>query len=906
MNNDPQQNTTSENLSNESADSDSGSRGGAVEASSNDNTVSSDDQKPESDVSDKQSNDVNVNEASDESNSDAAESGVYQVNDQSTFEDALNKIAFDNLSEIRLVLKGGSSFEVPTHDYVSTFGVANKKITVTSDGDNRAILHFSNRAMLSGSCTFDNVEVVGSGKFYCNGFDTVFTRNCELNLSETLYGGGYKSTVDHTHVVIAASGYINPGNYAGLHDVIGGSYQGSVEHDTYLEISGNLGMTSGNHVNPGCMRGDGSSGDGKGSPSVYVGGNATLVYDNANCEVSPSIEGTYGCEMRGNVTLDVRSGETLEICGTEGDASESIIDGNLHIIAGSESYANSDRILRLGANWGITGAGNLFAASPGQTEHYIIKGSVTIDTFENVWGWDKGTVPDSYDLPNINGAIRGKVGGDITINVQGSHLQDIYGASKDSSVSGTVTINTINAELKNSLYGDPEYDEGDILALSSSTAGGACKVLVDGGDVNIIRLTNATLANEGSEITVSGSPKVRTGILSTANYDSAPLNAPTVNFNNCSATIPFVQSATNVYVKNDSRVTLNGLWLTMNLTVEKDSSLVTDDNAAVTLEGNAVINGSWEQLYDRAASGKPDLTVAGSLTVGQGGQFVNHGSMSVVKDASNSGLMALLKPVIIQGSYDGVSAEVRLPIVSEGKNYNVGSIPLDIRGVASGVTTVNTVDASDWKILKKPTIGDNYVLGKAGAKDTPAQGTFVLGNSDALNEGMYLKRTNDAAGNKNNFMWQVAAKIDLTFDANGADDPAYPLVKTQEKIKGKNSYTFALPKTAPTRKGWAFDGWNTERDGSGDQFTDKTEVSKSTTVYAQWKWVPRDVTVTFDENGGETKADPASQTKTTEPGALASTGERLLPVLPLAVVGSALTSLGLLLEYNRKKRRNDK
>lgn len=42
-----------------------------------------------------QSNDVNVNETSDESNSDAAESGVYQVNDQSTFEDALNKIASD-------------------------------------------------------------------------------------------------------------------------------------------------------------------------------------------------------------------------------------------------------------------------------------------------------------------------------------------------------------------------------------------------------------------------------------------------------------------------------------------------------------------------------------------------------------------------------------------------------------------------------------------------------------------------------------------------------------------------------------------------------------------------------------------------------------------------------------------
>ena len=91
VNADPQQNTTSENLSNESTDSASVSGGGSVEASSNDNSVSSDDQNPESDVSDKQSNDVNVNETSDESNSDAAESGVYQVNDQSTFEDALKK-----------------------------------------------------------------------------------------------------------------------------------------------------------------------------------------------------------------------------------------------------------------------------------------------------------------------------------------------------------------------------------------------------------------------------------------------------------------------------------------------------------------------------------------------------------------------------------------------------------------------------------------------------------------------------------------------------------------------------------------------------------------------------------------------------------------------------------------------
>ena len=82
-------------------------------------------------------------------------------------------------------------------------------------------------------------------------------------------------TVSYTHL-----GYINPSSSSGLHDVIGGSYQGSVEGNTYLEITGNIQMQGGNHLNPGCVMGDGSSNDGAKSPDVYVGGNAILIYDN--------------------------------------------------------------------------------------------------------------------------------------------------------------------------------------------------------------------------------------------------------------------------------------------------------------------------------------------------------------------------------------------------------------------------------------------------------------------------------------------------------------------------------------------------------------------------------------------------------------------------------------------------
>ena len=204
----------------------------------------------------------------------------YEVSSDSELIDALNNIQASTETEATIVLKadvnapsasGGSS--------TTSFGVNGKHITVKSEDGEMKKLKFPFYGILSGDCTFDNVNVTGS-RLFCNGYRTIFTENGQIHLSETLYGGGYKTTVNSTYVVIAATGYINPSSSSGLHDVIGGSYQGSVEGDTYLEITGNIKMQGGNHLNPGCMKGDGSSGNGRNVPDVYVGGNATLIYDN--------------------------------------------------------------------------------------------------------------------------------------------------------------------------------------------------------------------------------------------------------------------------------------------------------------------------------------------------------------------------------------------------------------------------------------------------------------------------------------------------------------------------------------------------------------------------------------------------------------------------------------------------
>ena len=775
-----------------------------------------------------------------QSEGDAEQSTVtapsYEVSTTADLSTVLTQIAASTEDEATIVLKADVTLSNDaTSGYIS-FGANGKHITVKSDEGEMKKLSFPSYGVLTGDCTFDNVDVTGS-RLFCNGYRTIFTENGQIHLSETLYGGGYKKTVASTHVVIAASGYINPSSSSGLHDVIGGSYQGNVVGDTYLEITGDIKMMGGNHLNPGCVKGDGTSGDATNIPDVYVGGNATLIYDNKNSTASPSIEGTYGCEMRGNVTLDIRSGRANEICGTQEFVDTSIIRGDLHIIAGSPDYENTDRTLRLNANWPIVGAGNLFAAMPGAVGNYAINGNIVIDTYENVWAWDKGTEPGSDDLPNIYGALRGDVGGSITINVYGSHVEDITGADH-SNVTGNVTINAVDAELKNSDY-DTEYDEGDIYANYKSIINGKCAINVDGGDVNIIQLTSFEQINEGSQITITGSPKIRTGVVSTSNYDTTPENVA-VTLTDCTATIPFIQSSTHTRVTNNSDVKLNGLWLTGSLTVDEGSILKTDDLDNMKLSGNVVVNGTWEQLFTRAAA--YDVTIVGTMTVGTSGKYIGHGSTHVAGDVSSCGMMALMKPSEFGGNYAGTNAELRLPAVVT--NYTAADIPLKIGGLSTGTTTVNTVDPADWQTLKKPALGDNYILSKKNT-DSPAQDVFVLGNADAVGDGWFLKRMADADGTDNYYMWQVANGVRVIFDKNGGDTEADPRIMVQDKVVGAVNH-FDLPTTNPTRTGYLFNGWNTKADGTGDAFTATTDVTDNMTVYAQWK-VNTTYTVTYKD-----------------------------------------------------------
>ena len=767
---------------------------------------------------------------------------THKVSSEYELEAALRDIEKSTETEATIVLTADVTLPSTLDgvNNISSFGASGKHITVKSAEGKMKELSFASRGTLTGDCTFDNVNVTG-GSLFCNGYQTIFTKNGQIHLKGTLYGGGYQTTVASTHVEIAASGSITPNPYISLHDVIGGSYQGNVTGDTYLEITGDIQMQDGSHLNPGCM-----------GANVYVGGNATLIYDNKNTDTSPAIEGTYGCEMRGNVTLDVRSGSVSGIVGTGSSSTSSIIHGNLHIIAGYPGYKkDTDPVLRLSGNWLIVGAGPRRATMSGAVGNYTVDGSITIDTYENLWAWDKGTTPTTYDLPEIYGALDGTVGGNITINANGSHLTNIYGAG-ESTVQGSVSVNATDVKLATTV--DPDHPEGDVVGLwedlwgggKPCTAGRSVTITVNGGDVSRVMVTAYSAAPADSSITVTGNPKIQDAICGEQSSTSSA-NLPVANVSHCEATIPLIKKMSQVNVTDNSKVTVQNMdnndGLLAGLFVEEGSALTTDQEP-ISIQGNAVINGTWEQLSNQAAYGYSDIFVSGTTQIGTSGRLINHGTSSLKGTVINNGMMALMGSALFQGDYTANSGELRLPAVAKGKNYNTGKIPLQIKGLSTGTTTVNTVDPAGWQTLKKPNLGDNYILSQKNA-DAPAQGVFLLGNEDALQSGWFLKRMADAAGSGDTYMWQVASGIRVVFDKNGGDTEASPRVMMQDKIEGTVNH-FDLPTTEPTRSGYKFTGWNTQPDGTGEAFTAETDVTESLTVYAQWQ------PVSSTESGGNT------------------------------------------------------
>jgi len=88
--------------------------------------------------------------------------------------------------------------------------------------------------------------------------------------------------------------------------------------------------------------------------------------------------------------------------------------------------------------------------------------------------------------------------------------------------------------------------------------------------------------------------------------------------------------------------------------------------------------------------------------------------------------------------------------------------------------------------------------------------------------------------------------ITLTLDPNGGT-----LANTSRILKYGNAYTTLATDSTPTRSGYDFEGWYTAVNG-GTKVTKDTmvESTRNVTLYAHWKESLKNMTITFNANGG--------------------------------------------------------
>ena len=789
-----------------------------------------------------------------QSEGDAEQSTVtapsYEVSTTAELSTALTQIATRAEDEATIVLKA----DVAAPDFG---GIAGKKITITSSDGNCYSISMANT--LTGDVTLDAVKF-GGGLIYANGHTFETTGNFQgYSGSATLYGGGPEGqNVDgDTHLILRGK--------ASYDWVYGGGYNSNVSGSTYILV------------------------DDKNTST----GNLTGGGESRNTDPNAAPVGTVGRDTH----VTIQKGYSGYLVGggrNHGDQSlkeNARVYGDTYVTAGEADATE----LQAWIGTAMASVAGSFSSTVKNTHFLVLNGVCSYKSDDDIFdGMGTSEIYGAGMLDIVRGTTNVEVRAD---NAVGSRIVDVYGGHyvDATTLTGEVSIRNEDNEPyavhiiydnvpENEYIYEPNH-ECNIYALGKVTP----TIPVNGNvlvEVKHGNLRQVVLDSYDNDCTINGDATVRitggrvarlegnrahatTGTKNTAIYDGCGTTAAPqetgylYNFEQVTlkngAQVSVDADPTLFPALSDFSTVQNPFYSVNNLDITENSALTTRNSRTKIQKNLTMDHGTWHAkgflwVYEQTKSKDSYLYFDDFFALGDNHSSDSDPTLYTAWDSQNDKFVALksgyvgriygnanlnrsdvtfLCPTTVSGNWTSGNSILRLPAVATGRNYNTGTIPLKISGLSTGTTTVNTVDPTNWQTLKKPALGDNYILSKKNT-DSPAQNVFVLGNADAVGDGWFLKRMADADGSNDYYMWQVANGIRVIFDKNGGDTEASPRIMSQEKVAGSANH-FDLPTTNPTRTGYLFNGWNTKADGSGDAFTAATDVTSNITVYAQWK-----------------------------------------------------------------------
>ncbi len=293
----------------------------------------------------------------------------------------------------------------------------------------------------------------------------------------------------------------------------------------------------------------------------------------------------------------------------------------------------------------------------------------------------------------------------------------------------------------------------------------------------------------------------------------------------------------------------------------------TAENASVS--GYANVGGFWGTstgssgtigIYNSSFSGTVNaLNVNGGIC----GGFGNSAKVEII-GLDRSGMTLTVKGSIEDLLVSATSTDANnQPYAGASnkatKNENgTWSVVADVAATVDGISYDNVekafaalVDGSSIKVEKEATLSGSNVIDKnvvftgfghvklaEGASLTVSAGSYDSDPSGYLAEGYAAEQ----AGGR----YEVYRAYKIALDANGGSlgDAAASSMNT-----GKGGTLEALP--TPTRSGYTFDGWFTEKDG-GEKVGTETVFSADAIIYAHWTSVPA--------GGGGGAVEPSDKT----------------------------------------------